>query len=169
LVKRIDELQSKGGGSGFGLESVDTIGLPGRRPKQPDLFESLSGSGKVKETPLARLSEEDAKDFGFVWNKVLSTLGEVRPSLKENLAFGQVVQFEDGVLTLGFDRNHSFHRSRVAEESNRQLVEGVLKEKTGSNVRVEVEETSEVRERPVSGKKPEDEIPVVKKAREIFG
>ncbi len=170
LIKRIDRVQAKGGGSGFGLGGLENMTVPGTKPKQPDLFESLSGSGVVKETPLARLTEEDAKDFTNVWNKVMKTLGEVRPSLKENLAFGRVMQFENGVLTLGFDRNHTFHRNRVADESNKRVVEDMVREATGGNVRVEVEETSEVREpASPSAKEPEEEIPVIKKARDIFG
>ena len=168
LIKRLDEVQAKGGGGSLSLEDV-AVSLRGRDAQQPDLFSSALGTGMVKESPLTTLSEEDAKDFGKVWDRVLDALGRARPSLKENLAFGEVMNFENGVLTLGFGPKDTFHRTRVADEANRRMVEGLVSETLGSKVRLEVEETTESsRSGAASGDNVED-IPVVKKALEIFG
>jgi DNA polymerase-3 subunit gamma/tau len=164
LIRKLDEVQARGGGV-FPLEGV---GVHAKETDQSDLFSSVSGTGAVKESPLMTLSEKDARDFTTVWNRAMEALGQLRPSLKENLAFGRVVNFENGVLTLGFDPGHSFHRNRVAEEESRRMVEGVVSEKWGNKVRVEVEETTgRVAEAPPTEKI--EQIPVVKKAQEIFG
>jgi len=168
LVKRLDQVQSKGGGSGPGLDGLGGMSLPRKREEQPDLFASLSDTGMVKEPPLTNLSEKDAKDFGAVWNRVLESVGSIRPSLKKNLVFGHVLNFENGVLRLGFDANHSFHRNRVADEANRKVVEALVSEKVGDNVRLEVEETSEGRG-AAAAPSDKEEVPVVKKALDIFG
>ena len=172
LVRRIDEVQAKGEGAGLGLEGIGAGGLRPQTPQQPDLFASLSKTGMVKEPPLTTLSEKDAKDFSQVWERVLEALGAVRPSLRENLVFGKVLSFENGVLTLGFDRSHSFHKSRVADEANRKVVEGLVSEKVGNSVRVEVEESSEDQApgaAPADKEKKEENVPVVKKTLDIFG
>ena len=170
LIRKLDEVQAKGGGA-FPLEG---IGVGAKEREEPDLFSSLSGAGQagsgvVKESPLTMLSEKDAKDFGTVWNRVMDALGQLRPSLKANLAFGRVVNFENGVLTLGFQPGDSFHRNRVAEEESKKMVEGIVSEKWGNKVRLEVEETTggRVSEAPPTEKV--EEIPVVKKALGIFG
>ncbi len=171
LIKRIDEAQPKGEGSGLPLEGIGGVRFSKKTPEQPDLFASLSDAGMVKEPGLTSLSEKDAKDFASVWNKALKALGEVRPSLRENLAYGRVLSFENGVLTLGFDANHSFHRSRVEADANRKVVEGVVSEKLGNAVRVEVEETSkdpQSRATSVSTEK-EGDSAAVKRALDIFG
>lgn len=166
LIKKIDEVQSRGESAGLSVEGI--VGLPPGRtlPEQPDLFASLSGGGMVKEPVLAPLSEKDAKDFKYVWDRALEALGQLRPSLKESVSFGRVLSFKDGVVTLGFDPTHSFQRKRVAEESSRKVVEGIVSEKLGDKVRVEVEETSEVAAPPPEK---EEEASVVKKALGIFG
>jgi DNA polymerase-3 subunit gamma/tau len=168
LIKKLDEVQARGDAGGLSLEDIGAR-MGTQNAEQPDLFSSALGSSMVKESPLTTLSEDDAKDFGRVWDRVLDALERARPSLKENLALGQVMNFENGVLTLGFGPKDTFHRSRVAEESNRRMVEGLVSETLGSKVRLEVEETAERARSAAPPAGNVEEIPVVKKALEIFG
>ncbi len=166
LIKKIDEAAAKGGG--MSLEEMSAAAAP-KASEQPDLFSSVTERGKVTDSVLAPLSEKDVKDFGYVWGKVLDALGRVRPSLRENLAFGRIIKFENGVLTLGFDPSHSFHRNRVADQENRKMVEGLVKEKLGDKVRVVVEETAGGYSAEASSAEKAKDFPVVKKAVDIFG
>ena len=168
LIKKLDEVQAKGGGGGLSPEDVG-VNISGQASAQPDLFSSASGSAMVKESPLTTLSADEAKDFGKVWDKVMGVLGRTRPSLKGNLTFGRVMNFENGVLTLGFDRGHTFHRTRVADKENRKMLEGLVSETLGSQVRLEVEETTQPLPASAATEENVEEIPVVKNALEIFG
>lgn len=168
LIKKLDEVQAKGGGGGLSPEDVG-VSVAGQGSAQPDLFSSASGSAMVKESPLTTLSADEAKDFGKVWDKVMGVLGRTRPSLKGNLSFGRVMNFENGVLTLGFDRGHTFHRTRVADKENRKMLEGLVSETLGSQVRLEVEETTQPTPSASAVENNVEEIPVVKNALEIFG
>ncbi len=166
LIRKIDEVRSQGGG----LSRQDVaLGLGEKAGPQPDLFSSVSGVGGVKETALEPVTEKDAKDFGHIWDKVMHALAQYRPSLKENLAFGKIVSFENGVLRLGFDRGHSFHKNRVADEANRKMVEGLVSEKIGDKVRIEVEETADEQPPSVAPAGRAEDIPAVKKALDVFG
>jgi DNA polymerase-3 subunit gamma/tau len=168
LIKKIDAARAKGEDAGGSLDEIEADFGRGMT-KEPDLFFSASQGGMVKESPLTRLSEKDAGDFGAVWDAVLGVLGKVRPSLKENLAFGRIMRFEDGILTLGFDAGHTFHRTRVSEKANKEIVEKIVSEKVGNRVQLEVEETQGGQESDAGSKDKKEDLAVVKKALDIFG
>jgi len=75
------------------------------------------------------------------------------------LAPARLVGIQDNMVVVGYRKGFKFHRERMMEKENRELVESVLKEMLGKPIEVNF----------ISLDDSAEEDPVVKKLTEAFG
>ena len=68
------------------------------------------------------------------WSNILRVAAEKNPSLVLILRVGQPVAVEDGVLQIGF--KYRFHKERINEEKNNQILRRLTKEVLGEGIGV---------------------------------
>jgi len=81
------------------------------------------GEGEKKAKSKKGLSIEKIKDK---WSQVLRATKDQNPSLEALLRDGIPLGFEDGTLLLEF--NYLFHKDKIADRKNRELLEGILED-----------------------------------------
>lgn len=72
------------------------------------------------------------------WNKILDEVKKKSLYGYVSLHEGQLLELNDkGKLIIGFRKGYAFHKERLAEEKNKDIIEQVIAELTGEKVRVE--------------------------------
>lgn len=109
----------------------------------------------------ARTAEEKPKavDSGLNWNQVVDQVKARKVTVSALLAPARLVGIQDNMVVVGYRKGFKFHRERMQEKDNRELVESVLAEMLGKPMEVSF----------VSLDDSADEDPVVKKLTEAFG
>jgi len=106
------------------------------------------------QAPAARAPREE-----IPWGRVLDMVKERKVTTHALLASGRLLGIKDDLVLIGYKKGFKFHREKMAEKENRdillQVLEKILKRK------VEVEFV-------LLGEQPEND-PVVQKAIELFG
>jgi DNA polymerase-3 subunit gamma/tau len=133
---------------------------------------SASGS-----TVLEPLSENDASEFGDLWRRVIAATQGQGPALRESIAAGRILSFDEEELVIGFDEAHVYQVERLSKRENRQLIEEFLSRSLGRAVRVtfkRVNNHDAVTDGGVSPAGAEEpaplaDDPLVKKSIELFG
>jgi len=100
-----------------------------------------------------------------VWHEVLDRVARVRPVLKSYLVNGIPASCEDGVLTVEFGKEHSYHRDTVDDPRDKQLVRSALCDSIGAdiNVKFEVKTGTPEKEKAEPPPAPAEEIQSIKK------
>jgi len=96
---------------------------------------------------------------GLNWNQVVDQVKARKVTVSALLAPARLVGMQDNMVVVGYRKGFKFHRERMLEKENRELVESVLAEMLGKPMEVSF----------VSLDDSADEDPVVKKLTEAFG
>ncbi|MBU1110892.1 DNA polymerase III subunit gamma/tau [Patescibacteria group bacterium] len=109
------------------------------QPQVAELATVVAGEGKGRAGKSATLSENAPKknalsDLGETWRRVMEEVQPYNHSVHALLKGCEPKSYEKGVMSLGFA--YKFHKERVEESKNRQLVEKVCSEVIGENVRL---------------------------------
>lgn len=98
------------------------------------------GDSPARRPGAAREAREKAAggEGAFPWAQVMQRVKHKRVTTHALLAPAQVLGSEGGVVRLGFSPAFTFHREKLAERENRELVLQVLEEVTGSKWSLEL-------------------------------
>ncbi|MDD2585011.1 MAG: DNA polymerase III subunit gamma/tau [Syntrophomonadaceae bacterium] len=83
--------------------------------------------------------EKDEKSSArdILWNKILAGVKAQKIPTHALLAQGKLIGSKDDAIYIGFKKGYKFHRDRMGEKPNREILENVLQEIFGREVEVE--------------------------------
>ena len=128
----------------------------------------------VKEKPKEEKSEpiivDDGKELSFdfiksEWSNVLQNVKKQRIAIQAFLKEGKLVNYENGILTVGFGDGFGIHKQAISRKENKEFVEQVVSSYFNKNIRInfimldEEEEESEE----------DEEEKMVKEVVDFFG
>lgn len=93
-----------------------------------------------------------------IWSQVLDKVKASKVTTHALLMPARMVSLQEGILILGYKPEMKFHRERMAEKANQEILHNALKTVLGSDVEIQLTVDDEA-----------DKPPVLKKAIEIFG
>ncbi|NLV15639.1 MAG: DNA polymerase III subunit gamma/tau [Syntrophomonadaceae bacterium] len=157
LLKLSDELRYNEGQRflleiGF-LEAIDIMGIT-----------SGEQSSKI-ETSIAAPSSPPAVEkapkttTAGSWEEIMDKVKAGKVTVHALLAPASVVEMDEKVLTLGYRPDRRFHRDKMAEKGNQEILQAALTQVLGHPLEINLVILEETAEQP----------PVVRKAVEIFG
>lgn len=118
----------------------------------------------VKKEPAVSIHEsnagtrkEDAK--GILWKKILSAVKEKRVPTHALLAQGKFLGNKEGTLYIGYKKGYKFHKERMEEKANKEILESAVQEVMGHEMQIQFIFLEDEQYNDI----------VVKKAIEIFG
>ena len=182
ILDRIEQLEKKlGSGAAKPFDSAQGKPEPKAAPQPQHKDENISEPPKdaAKKEHFDVEVEIDASGLSFericeVWPNLLREILSKRMSLALFLQPGQPLKLEDSVLTIGFSKEHTFHKEALETSGNRKLIETALSGILKHDVRVDMK-VVEALEKKVSvedlllEERQEETHEVVKSALEIFG
>jgi len=80
-------------------------------------------------------AKPDAREV--LWNRLLAGVKEKKIPTHALLAQGKLLGARDDVLYIGYKKGYRFHKERMEEKENRELVEGVARDILKRNVQIE--------------------------------
>ncbi len=93
------------------------------------------------------------------WDEVMENVKAIKVTTHALLVPAVMLGLEDGVLTLGYRPELKFHREKMEEKANQEILQSALQQALGYSVEVKL----------VSLEEKVEQSPVVSKAIEIFG
>lgn len=97
--------------------------------------QSVSGPDTHKN-PVRGVCDVDIKTVRDSWQDILQRIKKVRMSARAFLLEGTPEKIADGCLVLTFPPEYGFHKDKVEQQENRAAIEQVIKDVTGSEVRI---------------------------------
>ena len=94
-----------------------------------------------------------------LWAKILAGVKEVKVPTHALLTQGKLLGIKDDTAYIGFRKGYKFHKERMEEKANREILEGVLKELSGRTIEVQFIFLDDDQYNDI----------IVKKAIELFG
>ncbi|MGE5454923.1 MAG: hypothetical protein ACM3O9_06970, partial [Methylocystaceae bacterium] len=126
---------------------------------------SMVKPAKEKATPVARekpevsSSKTTSSEEALNWNQVVDQVKARKVTVSALLAPARLVGIQENMIVVGYRKGYKFHRERMLEKENRELLISVLTEMLGRPMEVSF----------VSLDDGADEDPIVKKLTEAFG
>lgn len=88
-----------------------------------------------KTAPVTTPEPKERKDaLEGTWNKILAGVKEIKIPTHALLCQGKLLGARGDALYIGFKKGYKFHKERLEEKPNRDIVEGVVKEIFGKNL-----------------------------------
>ena len=118
-----------------------------------------------KKTALSTKKNVPAEqDLAILWQKVLDKLKETNRMLEPFYREAAVTRLQDNLLTIEFPANKSFHFNRGNKQDAKVQVETVMSQISAKELKLQCS-----LEIPKDPKECQEEDPMVKRAKEIFG
>ena len=114
--------------------------------------------------PSRKKSQEKAEktdDRHSLWNQILAGVKSVKIPTHALLSQGKLLGFKDNIISIGFKKGYKFHKEKMEEKANREILEKVVSNIAGREVQVKFVFLDEEQNN--------DNDIVVKKAVEYFG
>jgi hypothetical protein len=140
------------------LELAGELSAPGE--KQVPMMEvdkKPSGFTVAVEAPAPPSPAEN--DKSKTWEDVLEQVKAAKVTTHALLAPAQVIDWNEAVLTLGYKPELRFHREKMEEKANQEILLGALKRVLGKDMKLKL----------ISLDEETQQSQVVKKALELFG
>ncbi|MBC7075181.1 MAG: DNA polymerase III subunit gamma/tau [Syntrophomonadaceae bacterium] len=101
--------------------------------------EKESGAAQDIEVPKGVLEEKKKKTPAreSLWNKILTGVKEKKIPTHALLSQGKLLGAKDNTVFIGFKKGYKFHKERMEEKANREIVETVLKEILNQEIEVQ--------------------------------
>ncbi len=111
-----------------------------------------------------------------VWSEVLERVANVRPLLKSYLVEGKPAGFQEGVLSVEFAEDRTYHRDSLDQPQHKKLLKNILCERLGADVgiRFDIKKKIEAKEAVERDSAPRKEIqnlkknPLIQSAMDMF-
>lgn len=82
-------------------------------------------------------AKERKQALDGTWNKILAGVKEIKIPTHALLCQGKLLGVRGDTLYIGFKKGYKFHKERLEEKPNRDIVEGVIKDILGKSLEVE--------------------------------
>lgn len=92
----------------------------------------------AEKVPTSKARSEQAEAREILWQKILSKVREEKVSTHALLAQGYLLGAKDNVVYIGFRTGFKFHKERMQERANMEILENVLEEIFNHHVEVEI-------------------------------
>ena len=137
---------------------------------------NTAGNSKISK----ELTGDDEKTLEYIkgiWTDVLSKVREKKMSTATYLAEGEPVSIKANQLTIGIPAQFILHKEVLEDTGNRQLIEAVLNDLSGGNIKINfvitnTQSRAEDKEVGVTSTSKLEEVltaePIVRKALELF-
>ncbi|NLB88348.1 MAG: DNA polymerase III subunit gamma/tau [Syntrophomonadaceae bacterium] len=76
--------------------------------------------------PVQKVEKSDAREI--LWNRILAAVKEIKIPTHALLSQGRLLGSKDDTVYIGFRKGYKFHKERMEEKANREIVENVLQE-----------------------------------------
>ncbi len=124
----------------------------------------------VKKNTAQPSADIDLAQVEKIWPQVLEKIKKVKISCHAFLMEAKIIAFDGDVLSLGFPEQYVFHKDKIEQPENRQAIESILLEVTGSTLKLTCKF---IKSSGNPGKKAAPTLPeqdlLVQGARELFG
>jgi DNA polymerase-3 subunit gamma/tau len=91
-----------------------------------------------KPRPAAVVEAKERKDaMETTWHKILAGVKDIKIPTHALLCQGKLLGARGDALYIGFKKGYKFHKERLEEKPNREIVEGVVKEIFGKNLDIQ--------------------------------
>lgn len=101
------------------------------------LKEDIKVSKIDKKKKINKINRDNI-DISELWPDILSEAKDVKLSLMIFLTSAKIGSFNEGILELIYDKEHSFHRESISKIDNRLLLEDLLTKKLKRDIKVKV-------------------------------
>ena len=125
---------------------------------------------KKDDSPLQKLTNADIEQLGGLWQKALEGLDKTSKRLKEQLAYGKLLEVDTdkNIVKIGFLPEDSFHLETVKAEKNLGIIKNIFSQNLGKAMEVLIQKVIATENKKIE-KGDFIEMPILKKAQEIFG
>jgi len=154
LLKLADELRFN-----EGQRFVMEVGFLEAMEFLADLRSGADKAPVVREPGKQKKQRRGGPDPSLKWEEVMEKVKSLKVTTHALLVPAVVLGLADGVVTLGYRPELKFHREKMEEKANQEVLRSALEEVLGHPVEVELVTLEETAEQPQ----------VVRKAIEIFG
>ena len=72
-----------------------------------------------------------------IWPQVIKKLRIEKVYLASCLEEGEIMEFKDSILTLGYAKNNKFHKGVLEKANNKKLIENIISELLGAKIMIE--------------------------------
>ena len=140
---------------------LELAGLLGNKERVKALAHAASPLAEKDSSGVVRKQKGSARGTlaEVPWAKVLELVRSKKVTTYALLAEARCMGFKDGLVIVGFKKGFKFHRERMEEKENKDILVGVLQEVLKQKVEVQF---------VMLGDSPEED-PLVRKAIEMFG
>ena len=97
--------------------------LPGRKPKRQSLIISKKESPAPSKEKIGR---NDARDI--LWNRILAGVKDKKIPTHALLSQGKLLGTKGDTMYIGYRKGYKFHKERMEEKANRDILDQVIKE-----------------------------------------
>ncbi|HAA09887.1 MAG: DNA polymerase III subunit gamma/tau [Syntrophomonadaceae bacterium] len=125
--------------------------------EEPPATVSKKQPSPVKTAPVGRREPKEARDT--MWNKILAGVKERKIPTHALLCQGRLLGMKDDTVYIGYRRGYKFHKERMEEKPNRDILAEVLQEITGRPLEIQFIFLDDDQYNDI----------VVQKAKELFG
>jgi len=111
------------------------------------------------QPPQAPASKQKLESLNILWEKILKGVKEIKIPTHALLSQGKLLGIYGETIYIGFKKGYKFHKEKMEEKVNREILEGVLKKIFNRNLEIEFIFIDDAKYNEI----------VVKKAIEYFG
>lgn len=133
---------------------------------------------KKAEKKVAKKEEEDPEpvivddgkelSFNFIkgeWSKILENMKKTRIATQALLREGKLVNYENGILTIGYNDGFGIHKQAISKKENKEYVESFVSRHFNKNIRINFIMANE----DEKDAKEDEEGELIKEAIDFFG
>lgn len=168
-ITRLEELLAQG--QTASRAAVGTSGRvkpgPGRPDEQVKKPAFVEQENTIDSSQTAQMV--DAEMIRTCWQDILERIKKVRMSAQAFLIEGKPVDVKDGSLILSFPAEYGFHKEKVEQPENKNAIEQVLKEVTGTGLKLKCKFVSELPKETENVSTPLKKDKIVEEAIRLFG
>ncbi len=118
------------------LQIADLVQATGERKKEP-MTSQVQGRAQLQETA-PKVKKEKNQNREQLWTYLLTGVKEQKIPTHALLSQGKFLGLRDDAMYIGFKKSYKFHKERLEEKGNREIVEGVLKALLKKDIKVEI-------------------------------
>ncbi len=98
------------------------------KPATEEIPQPIKSAEKPVKSPTPANKAEKTEARDVLWGKILAAVKEKKVPTHALLSQGILIGSKDDVIYIGFKKGFKFHKERMEEKANREIVENVLEE-----------------------------------------
>ncbi len=103
------------------------------------------------------------------WPKILQNIKSKKINIYALIMEGQLISYENDLLTIGYDDGFGFHKEAVSAQQNKEFVEGIVSKYFNRNISIHFYMKAELPSKLLNEEKKDEKEEVIKNVIEFFG